>query len=125
MEDKNFLRNVTLFAEFSPEELSALRYLLDRALQPIDQWGGFDIIDQFQPAALRYQLNHMGFALGVSQSAYAPPPCFLRIESPFMSMRWALWTRRSRIPSATVGSPTCSCQRATGSCEVRIIDRVW
>src|SRR5258708_3950136 len=25
MDDKNFLRNVTLFAEFSPEELSALR----------------------------------------------------------------------------------------------------
>lgn len=23
--------------------------------------GGFDVIDQFQPAALRYQLNHMGF----------------------------------------------------------------
>ena len=56
---------------------------------------------------------------------YAPPPRFLRIESPFISMRWALWTRRSRIPSATVGSPICSCQRATGSCEVRIIDRVW
>ena len=58
-------------------------------------------------------------------AAYAPPPRFLRIESPLISMRWALWTRRSRIPSATVGSPTCSCQRATGSCEVRIMDRVW
>src|SRR5271157_321778 len=23
---------------------------------------------------------------------YAPPPRFLRIESPFISMRWALWT---------------------------------
>jgi hypothetical protein len=58
--------------EMSPEDLSALRYILDRALQPLDQWGGFDIIDQFQPAALRYQLNHMGFALGIAQSAYAP-----------------------------------------------------
>ncbi len=58
--------------EMGPEELAALRYLLDRALQPIDQWGGFDVIDQFQPAALRYQLNHMGFALGISQSAYTP-----------------------------------------------------
>src|SRR5450759_3445347 len=35
---------------------------------------------------------------GVSRTAHAPPPCFLRIESPFISMRWALWTRRSRIP---------------------------
>lgn len=58
--------------EMGPEELSALRYLLDRALQPLDQWGGFDIIDQFQPAALRYQLNHMGFGLGISQCAYTP-----------------------------------------------------
>jgi hypothetical protein len=58
--------------EMDAEQLSALRYVLDRALQPLDQWGGFDIIDQFQPAALRYQLNHMGFALGLSQSAYAP-----------------------------------------------------
>lgn len=58
--------------EMGPEELAALRYLLDRALQPIEEWGGFDVIDQFQPAALRYQLNHMGFALGVAQGAYLP-----------------------------------------------------
>jgi len=58
--------------EMSSEDLSALRYLLDRALQPLDQWGGFDVIDQFQPAALRYQLNHMGFALGLGQTAYTP-----------------------------------------------------
>lgn len=58
--------------EMGAEELAALRYLLDRALQPIEEWGGFDVIDQFQPAALRYQLNHMGFALGVAQGAYLP-----------------------------------------------------
>ena len=51
-------------------------------------------------------------------------PRFLRIESPRISMRWALWTSRSRMPSAAVGSPICSCQRATGSCEVRIVERV-
>src|SRR5579884_1490356 len=27
-------------------------------------------------------------------------PRFLRMESPRISMRWALWTKRSRIPSA-------------------------
>jgi Linalool dehydratase/isomerase len=58
--------------EMTPTDLSALRYLLDRALQPVGEWGGFDIIDQFQPAALRYQINHMGFALGVAQRAYVP-----------------------------------------------------
>lgn len=28
------------------------------SLQPVEAFEGFDIIDQFQPAALRYQLNH-------------------------------------------------------------------
>ena len=32
----------------------------------------FTIIDQFQPAALRYQINHMGFALGMAQGMYTP-----------------------------------------------------
>jgi hypothetical protein len=52
-------------------------------------------------------------------------PRFLRIESPRISMRCALWTRRSRMPSASVGSPICSCHRETGSCEVRIVERAW
>ena len=46
-------------------------------------------------------------------------PRFFLIESPRISIRWALCTSRSRIPSARVGSPTCSCQRETGSWEVR------
>ena len=49
----------------------------------------------------------------------------LRIDSPRISMRWALWTKRSRMPSAMVGSPICSCQRETGSWEVRTVERVW
>ncbi len=58
--------------ELSVDDLGALRYLYDRALQPIAEFNGFDIIDQFQPAALRYQLNHMGFALGIAQGSYLP-----------------------------------------------------
>jgi len=58
--------------EMTPEQLAALRYVLDRALQPMEEFNGFDIIDQFQPAALRYQLNHMGFALGIAQGSYVP-----------------------------------------------------
>ena len=59
-----------------------------------------------------------------------PPYTFLsfrclRIDSPRSSMRWALCTKRSRMASASVGSPICSCQRDTGSCEVRIIERAW
>ena len=58
--------------EMDDEQLAALRYLLDRALQPVGEFGGFTVIDQFQPAALRYQINHMGFALAVAQTAYVP-----------------------------------------------------
>ncbi|WP_439814548.1 hypothetical protein [Zavarzinia sp. CC-PAN008] len=58
--------------ELQPDQLAAARYLLDRALQPIPEWNGFDVIDQFQPAALRYQINHMGFALANYQGSYAP-----------------------------------------------------
>ena len=48
----------------------------------------------------------------------------LRIESPRTSIRCALWTRQSRMPSASLGSPICSCQRDTGSCEVRMVERI-
>jgi hypothetical protein len=58
--------------EMTAEQLASLRYLLDRALAPVDDWGGFDVVEQFQPAALRYQLNHMGFALALAQGRYAP-----------------------------------------------------
>lgn len=58
--------------ELSEDQLARLRYLLDRSLQPIDSFDGFTIIDQFQPAALRYQINHMGFALAIAQTAYVP-----------------------------------------------------
>lgn len=58
--------------EMDADQLGGVRYLLDRSLQPIDKFDGFNIIDQFQPAALRYQINHMGYALAVAQSAYVP-----------------------------------------------------
>ncbi|MDJ0851758.1 MAG: hypothetical protein QNK04_25555 [Myxococcota bacterium] len=58
--------------ELAPEDLAALRYALDRALQPLDAWNGFDVLDQFQPAALRYQLNHLGYALALARCHYAP-----------------------------------------------------
>ncbi len=58
--------------ELTPEQLASVRYVLDRALQPVGQYQGYDIIDQFQPAALRYQINHLGFALGLAQCHYTP-----------------------------------------------------
>jgi hypothetical protein len=58
--------------ELTADQLAAARYVLDRALQPVGQYAGYTIIDQFQPAALRYQINHLGFALGMVQGHYAP-----------------------------------------------------
>jgi hypothetical protein len=60
--------------------------------------------------------------------AYQGTPVLLRLlrmESPRISMVCALCTGRSRMSSASVGSPTCSCQRETGSCEVKIVERTW
>jgi len=58
--------------ELTAEQLAAARYVYDRALQPVGEFAGYTIIDQFQPAALRYQINHLGFALGMLRSHYAP-----------------------------------------------------
>lgn len=61
----------------SPEELSwddlqRLRLLLDRALQPVEQFEGFEWRDQFQTAAVRYQVNFMAYALAIARQRYAP-----------------------------------------------------
>lgn len=58
--------------ELAPDQLAALRYALERALQPVGEYKGYTIIDQFQPAAIRYQINHTGYALAMAQCHYTP-----------------------------------------------------
>lgn len=58
--------------ELSLEDLQAMRYLYDLALQPLGQFDGFVRIDNFQPAALRYQMNHIQYTLAVAQCQYTP-----------------------------------------------------
>lgn len=53
--------------ELSVDDLATLRSLFDRALQPLDRFDGFTKVDQFQPAATRYQLNFLQYALAMSQ----------------------------------------------------------
>jgi hypothetical protein len=53
-------------------DLPRLRLLLDRALQPVDQFRGFDHLDQFQTAALRYQVNFTAFSLAMAQARWCP-----------------------------------------------------
>lgn len=61
-----------LVEELSPDDLAALRYALDRALQPVDGFAGFDFIDQFQPAAIRYQINNLGYVLSLANYVHLP-----------------------------------------------------
>ncbi len=58
--------------ELNEAQLGMARYALDRALQPIGDLNGYDHRDQFQTAALRYQINHLGFALALLQCHYTP-----------------------------------------------------
>jgi Linalool dehydratase/isomerase len=68
---KTFVQeNKNEILEFSLEDLKRMRFLLDRALQPIENFEGFEWIDQFQTAAVRYQLNFLGYALSMAQATH-------------------------------------------------------
>lgn len=51
-------------------------------------------------------------------------PFFLRIDGPLSHSTWALWTRRSQMASAIVGSASASCQLFGGICEVITVE-LW
>jgi len=59
-------------AEMSLSDLQRLRFALDRALQPVNEFNGFEWLDQFQTAAVRYQLNLLGYALAMTQARFTP-----------------------------------------------------
>jgi Linalool dehydratase/isomerase len=58
--------------ELSAEDLSHVRYALDRGLQPADSFHGFDVIEQFQTSSIRYQINNLLWALQIMQCHYTP-----------------------------------------------------
>lgn len=58
--------------EASAEDLRFLRLALDLALQPVEDFAGFDRRDQFREAALRYQLCILGYALSTYRFGHAP-----------------------------------------------------
>ncbi|MGH2796064.1 MAG: hypothetical protein ACRDKG_17370 [Actinomycetota bacterium] len=60
--------------EHSEADLAHQRYLLNLALQPIDAFDGFEWVDQFREAAVRYQLNYAGWGLALGQ--YTRTPAF-------------------------------------------------
>jgi len=62
---RDFLQPLTVA---DAEDLERLRFIYDRALQPVEEFEGFQWVDQFQPAAIRYQLNFAGYALALTQA---------------------------------------------------------
>lgn len=58
--------------ESSPEDLAALRYLLDIALQPVDDFTGLTRLEQIGGSALRYQLSYAGYSLSMAQFTRTP-----------------------------------------------------
>jgi hypothetical protein len=58
--------------ELSPRELQLMRFILDRALQPLANFDGFEWHDQVQTAAVRYQLNFTGYVLAMAQATRLP-----------------------------------------------------
>lgn len=59
-------------AAFSHDDARRMRFLLDRALQPVSEFNGFEWLDQFQTGAVRYQINFMGYALSMAQATRLP-----------------------------------------------------
>ncbi|RXR30850.1 hypothetical protein [Sphingobium fluviale] len=62
----------TIPNELSHDDSKRLRLLLDRALQPVERFDGFERRDPFQTAALRYQVNFMAYALAFARERHAP-----------------------------------------------------
>jgi Linalool dehydratase/isomerase len=58
--------------ELSEAQLQFQRYLLDRALQPVEDFAGFEWLDQFREAAVRYQLNYSQWGLALAQYRCTP-----------------------------------------------------
>ncbi|KAM0293659.1 hypothetical protein ACHAPM_011583 [Fusarium culmorum] len=56
-----------------PEDLlKSLRWQLDLSFLDNDDWSAFDVIEQFQPAALRYQINEGIYTLAFANRFYTP-----------------------------------------------------
>jgi hypothetical protein len=58
--------------ELDTEQLGHLRYLIQVSLQDHDDFKNFDIVEQFQPSAIRYQVTEMIYALALANRFYTP-----------------------------------------------------
>jgi hypothetical protein len=64
--------------ELGEEELALTRRFVDMAMQAPDDWTNWTVIDQFQPAALRYQIDAMINGLALQRYVHNPAAtCYL------------------------------------------------
>ena len=63
---------VHVSTELGDAELALTRRFVDMAFQDLDDWSNWGVIDQFQPAALRYQLSAVGDVLALQQFTHVP-----------------------------------------------------
>lgn len=71
---RHAVSGLPLVEEMKAESLPLMRFLLDRALQPVDEFNGFDRIDEFREAAKRYQICINSYSL--SNQFYSHMPAF-------------------------------------------------
>jgi hypothetical protein len=97
--------------EASLDDLRRMRLLLDRALQPVERFDGFEWRDQFQTGAMRYQVNFMSYALAMAQHrhARAATGCFADAQRHLMvkigdSRLWRYWGLENAWGNLRLGS---------------------
>lgn len=60
--------------EMGEEALALTRRFVDTAFKEPDDWSDWDVIEQFQPAALRYQIDHLIYTMALQK--YTRTPAF-------------------------------------------------
>jgi hypothetical protein len=88
--------------ELTEEQLGLARFALDRALQPVPEFEGYDKIEQFQTSSIRYQVAVNGYALTALQYAHTPAfhgylslaqrNCIAKWQE---RICWAFWSKES------------------------------
>lgn len=58
--------------ELSDEDLAHSKFILDRALQPLDEFNGLKELEPYGTSALRYQLNYAQYALAMYNYCHTP-----------------------------------------------------
>ena len=66
--------DVHVAGEMGDEALALTRRFVDAASKDLDDWSDWDVIEQFQPAALRYQIDHLIYTMALQK--YTRTPAF-------------------------------------------------